>query len=440
MTPSPKEIFKHHFNAQALKAIAEHHLSKGTARGVDGVSVDLFLSKRDDELCTIFRKVFLGTYKFSPFREKLLVKGSNQLPRQVSIPTIRDRVTLRALNNFLADIFPAARPRHSHHTVSAAIQSIRAAGPQHSFIKLDIKTFYDDIDHALLLKNLRAKIRFTPALQLIASALSTPTGVSVAAGQSRAKGIPQGLSIANILASIYLLKIDEKYTDFAGVHYHRYVDDILCIAPTKNAEKLFSEVRADFKKKNLTLHDLGSGKSTILPNSERLDYLGYSFLKDTVSVREKSVRKLLNSLMRIIHTSDDESLARSLWRINLRISGCQYKNSKLGWMFYFSQVNDLALLARIDFQIRKAMTQKFGLQNAEKCKRLIKSYYEIKYNLNSTSYIPNFDKTTNDEKRSILKLVGLKTDFHSQNWEEIFDHLISREVRDMERDTIEALS
>jgi retron-type reverse transcriptase len=399
------------------------------------------MSSKDEHLDLINRKVLNGSYKFTPFREKLLLKGAHQAPRQVSIPTIRDRVTLRALNNFLVDTFPQARPRHSHHTVSAVISSIQKAEASQSFIKLDIKTFYDDIDHKILLKNLGAKIRLQSAQKLLCNALTTPTGTSVADDAKRVKGVAQGLSISNILASIYLMHVDRMYNDHSQLSYHRYVDDILCVAPSDLAGKFFNEIKSNLKKKKrLEIHKIGSGKSAIQQSTEKLDYLGYSFFAKKVSVREKSIQKLLNSLMQIIHTTKESSLQRSLWRLNLRISGCQYQKNKLGWMFYFSQINDLSLLVRIDAQIRKAFTRKFGFEKAKECKRLIKTYHEIKYNLKETNYVPNFDITTHADKRAILEVVEPMRNYGDHQLEEAFDRLIAKEIRDMERDTIEALS
>jgi RNA-directed DNA polymerase len=441
MRKSSSDNFKHHFSLESLDSIVESNLKAGLARGVDGVSYERFMSNKDEHLALINRKVLDGSYKFTPFREKLLLKGAHQAPRQVSIPTIRDRVTLRALNNFLLDTFPQARPTHSHHTVSAVISSIREAGPNQSFIKLDIKTFYDDIDHKILLKNLGAKIRFQSAQELLHAALTTSTGKSVADDEKRVKGVPQGLSISNILASIYLMNIDRTYNDHPHLSYHRYVDDILCIAPSEMTVDFLKEIQSSLKKKKrLEIHKIGSGKSVILQSSERLDYLGYSFFREKVSVREKSIQKLLNSLMQIIHTTKEPSLKRSLWRLNLRISGCQYQKNKLGWMFYFSQIDDLSLLVRIDAQIRKAFIRKFGTEKAKECKRLIKTYHEIKYNLKRTNYVPNFDVITNVDKRAILEVVEPMHNYVDHQVEAAFDRLIAKEIRDMERDTIEALS
>ena len=109
-------------------------------------------------------------------------------------------------------------------------------------------------------------------------------------------------------------------------------------------------------------------------------------------------------------------------------------------MFYFSQINDLSLLVRIDAQLRKAFIRKFGIEKAKECKRLIKTYHEIKYNLKETNYVPNFDITTHADKRAILEVVEPMHNYGDDQVEEAFDRLIAKEIRDMERDTIEALS
>ena len=71
------------------------------------------------------------------------------------------------------------------------------------------------------------------------------------------KGVPQGLSISNILASIYLIELDKKYTDKKDYEYFRYVDDILILCNTSNVNDIFNDIKSDMKKLKLKIHELG---------------------------------------------------------------------------------------------------------------------------------------------------------------------------------------
>jgi RNA-directed DNA polymerase len=110
MAVTSQRLFESHFAVETLRELIDTHLMPGGARGVDGTNYDLFIEKREQEIDLISSRALSGGYKFSPFRQKLIIKDVHSAPRQVSIPTIRDKVALRALNNFLADCFYTARP------------------------------------------------------------------------------------------------------------------------------------------------------------------------------------------------------------------------------------------------------------------------------------------------------------------------------------------
>jgi retron-type reverse transcriptase len=429
-----------------LLELIDTHLNTSSARGVDGTNYDRFYENRESEVALISIRALSGQYKFSPFRQKLIIKNAESPPRQVSIPTIRDKLTLRALNNFLAECFNGARPQHSHQVISSAIKSAQTSIATDKFVKLDIQSFYDKIDHKILMQNIRNRVRSEAPLMLIEAAIKTPTGAAIAEAKVNKVGVPQGLSISNILASIYLKSIDEKFGNILGLSYHRYVDDILCITSEIEAEHFAALIAKDLKrKKKLNTHPIGSGKSEITSVLESMVYLGYDFCGTKISVRKSTEKKLLSSLMRIIASATEDSLERSIWRLNLRVSGCRLNESNVGWMFYFSQINDKQLLSRIDAQVKKAINIKFGSSTYDRCKKLIKSYHEVKYNHKQSKYFQNFDIFSREDIVSLLNRVfpdrfrnlDRKSDAEIRR---IFNRFVSREVREMERDTLGSFS
>jgi retron-type reverse transcriptase len=280
------DVFARHFSEESLQEIIDLHLKDGVARGVDGTGYERFLSIRDQEVQLIAQRASEGRYKFSPYRQKLILKNAISPPRQVSIPTLRDRVALRALNNCLTEIFPDCRPQHAHPVISSVLNSVREMTDADCFIKLDVRSFYDEVNHSILMRNVRQRIRCANPLSLIEGAITTPTGTTVATRAKNSIGIPQGLSISNLLSSIYLKSIDEKYGSMLGLKYHRYVDDILCIAPASEAEDISRELIKRLKtKKKLRCHPLGSGKSMISDATNDITYLGYLVSKMKISVR-----------------------------------------------------------------------------------------------------------------------------------------------------------
>lgn len=446
MIRTSSEVFARHFSEHILQEIVDDYLKEGVARGVDGTSYDGFIAKRDHEIGLISRRALSGSYRFSPYRQKLILKDASSAPRQVSIPTLRDRVALRALNNFLAEIFHECRPQHSHPIITSVLRSVSEMRDDECFIKLDIKSFYDSINHDILLSAVRRRIRSDNPIRILSSALKTPTGTIVASGGVNEIGVPQGLSISNILSALYLKSIDEKYHSMLGVSYHRYVDDILCIANANEAEYIAGDIKRRLKReKKLSCHALGTGKSMISRVGSDVQYLGYLIGTQKVSVRTATEKKLMTSIMEIVFGATPDSVDRAIWRVNLRITGCRFFQSNVGWMFYFSQINDISLLKKMDVQIRSAVVRKFGVDVANRVKRLVSAYHQIKHNHRDSTYFPNFDTFSRDQKIAHLELLApgkfrdleAKTDAQISR---IFGSSVWREVRRMERDTLGAFS
>lgn len=446
MSRTSSQVFAEHFSERLLQEVVDLHLKDGVARGVDGTSYDGFIARRDEEVRLISQRAQTGTYVFSPYRQKLLLKDASSLPRQVSIPTLRDRVALRALNNFLSEIFHDCRPQHSHPIITSVLQSVGEMHADDCFVKLDIQSFYDAVNHEILLKTLRSRIRAENPLSLISSALMTPTGTTVASRETNELGIPQGLSISNILSSIYLKTVDDRYGSMLGVTYHRYVDDILCIAAASEAEHIAKDISKRLKRvKKLSCHPLGTGKSMICEPGSNVLYLGYLIGSDKVTVRRDTEKKLMTSIMEIIFGATPETSERAIWRINLRISGCKFFGSPVGWMFYFSQIDDVSLLTKMDVQIRRAAERKFGAETANGIKRLVKAYHQVKYYHRDSTYFPNFDTYSREQKIAHLELIapGKFRNLEAKSDQEvsrIFGASVWREVKRMERDTLSNFS
>ncbi|MGA0613239.1 reverse transcriptase domain-containing protein [Paracoccus sp. KR1-242] len=441
-----RQVFERRFSSAAIGEVAAEHTSAHTARGVDGIGFDNFNAHLAGNIELIFRKANSGNYKFSPYREKLILKGADSKPRRISIPTIRDRVVLRCLNNFLCEIFADCKPPHAHPIVSAAIRTFENATDADSFVKLDVKSFYDCIDHKILEAQVRKRVKHEAAVSLIVSAIKTPTGVKATDGKFNQIGVPQGLSISNVLASIYMQNFDNEFKSKLGISYHRYVDDILIRTPSNEAS-VFAELASKRLKRSrkLTVHPLGSGKSEIIPHNKTLSYLGYSFLGKSVSVREASVKRMMTSLMRIIGGINDNNVEKSIWRLNIRISGCRIDGGNIGWLFYFSQINDRKVLKRLDRQVQSRLASIGRPELYSRCKTFIKAHREIKHNHDATDYVFDFDKFDRDGMLNAIYLIkpdsagklGNRTD---EQIKSIFFKTMYREAREMERDTLGSFS
>ena len=426
------------FTKNHLRTRYYEKVSKRPSVGLDKVTNEKFEEKLGEEIDIILRKVNDGSYSFTRYRMLLFLKGPAKAPRQVCVPTVRDKLTLSTLNELLGLVYGSQcrtqMPQVIINNISNNLPSFD------SFIKLDVSSFYASIKHDVLLRKLRGKIKKPEIIDLIQKAIETESlSYPVKEKVKRYKrelGIPEGLPISNSLANIYLANLDEKYNELPGVKYYRYVDDILILLNRENLQTVKRAVVRDLKRLGLETNDKNADGEI----SQGFEYLGYYLSSNGITVRKSSVLKVEQSLEELIIKLKKEPLEYTEWKLNLKITGFIYGGNKYGWMFFYSQISDTSLLFRLDDLIEKLL-ERYGVDPSVRRKRFVRTYHEIRQALHTTSYVPNFDKYTIDDKRRVVSRV-YKKDFSSADEhavEDYFGKIISKEIRDIEKD-IQAFS
>ena len=266
--------------------------------------------------------------------------------------------------------------------------------------------------------------------------LQSPTvSVSRSTDQLSNRGVPQGLAVSNILAAVYLSNIDKYLDTYPNIKYYRYVDDVLILCDFNDAKTIANEVRKQFSRIGLSVYDpiKRPDKSSIEPLASRFDYLGYQFTDNLISARIGSIEKLKASLVSIF-TSFKHSKQKSeqflLWRLDLRITGCVFDNKSKGWLFFFSEINDEALLHTLDHYVKK-LIKRFNVN--VKSKKFVRAFKELSHRRYETNYIPNFDNYDLDEKKIMLvKYFGVKIESMEEGKIEFeFHKRIGKQVKDL---------
>lgn len=205
------------------------------APGIDGVTfeaveqggVERFLAEIGDEL--VKRR-----YKPQRNRKKEIPKGEGKV-RTLGIPTIRDRVVQGALKLILEPIFEADfqpgsygyRPGKSTHEAVHRV-TMAIAGGRTQVIDLDLKAFFDNVRHDLLLEKVARRVQDKDVLHLLKLILKA----------SGKKGVPQGGVISPLLSNLYLTEVDKmlerakevtKDGERNVVEYARYADDLVVL-------------------------------------------------------------------------------------------------------------------------------------------------------------------------------------------------------------------
>jgi RNA-directed DNA polymerase len=442
------QTFRKFFSLTTVAATYADKVAGTRAIGLDRVDARNFAAKVAPEILLISKKVLAGTYLFTKFKQKLVSRGAGKAPRILSIPTIRDRVTLRVLCDFLFVIFPEAKPALPQKKIDDLQKAIDTGGYE-NFVKIDLRDFYPSLDHKLILSRLRTRVRLSEFIALIRAAITTST-VAEANAKPMAPnvcGVAQGLSISNVLAEIFMIEVDKKISALAPV-YFRYVDDIL-ILTNANPATVCAEVCQILRKSRLHPHPLGAphSKTRVGKVADQIDFLGYSLRPKTVSVRESSVLSFEGTLVDVfteykhrLRMAKDAAekaihLARFRWALNLKLTGCIYKEQRFGWVFYYSQINDLSVLRRIDHTVR-LLLKRFNIDIPPNPKRTLKAFYESKRTAKDTHwYIPNYDLMTVPRMRKFLSELGYKVDnFPDQEVTFVFGRLVRRATRGLEKD------
>lgn len=438
------------FSSANLLTLYEQKVSKSGAVGRDGVKRPQFKTILEQEVDLIARKVEEQSYRFTAYKQKLVSKGPNKYPREISIPTIRDRITLRTLCDLLAEVFFESKTQHTHKYIKAIGRlTKRVDKDTYGFLRIDVERFYPSINQELLLKKVRHRIRKPQLVSLIEKSIKTPTGKSNIDGNESLDGVPQGLSISNILASLYLQKFDQKHEKNKDYHYFRYVDDILIIAPLIDCNAIYETIKKDLKQLSLSCHPLEanpSGKTAILPLGKGIDYLGFNATPSQISVRRSSYKKMFVNITRAVtQYKYAQELELFIWKLNLKITGCIFEEKRYGWMHFFSQTENKSQLVRLDHFVNK-ITAKLNIGNrVADIKKFIKTYHEIRFNPDNTTYIPNFDIYTLAEKKNLIVLLSKYNIREVQTWnvaliENQFTKLTHKEISELEKDVLEVFS
>lgn len=455
-------IFKKNFSKRNLMKVYTEKIEGSGAIGLDRIKPSSLKDDILNEVSIISRKYHDGTYHFTAYKEKLISKGASSYPRQISIPTARDRIALRAICDSLAQIFPNAKLSLPQEVISS-LRSALESKEYSEYIKIDLQKFYPSIPHELIKKSIKNKIHKKEIRGIISQAIATPT-VNGSLGRKNAKnndkGVPQGLAISNILAEIALQKIDNEINSIPNIWYKRYVDDILILTKSGCATAHANEIIKKLELIGLNPHPIGveGSKSEVATFAKDFSFLGYNIQSNQVLVKKESILRFESSIAKILtgfkynlskYKSSYEyknkkmrsrALAYCQWKLNLRVTGCIFDGRRFGWVAYFSQISSTTQLRSLNLVIKK-MLVRFGLEKEIKEKSLIKAFYELRRgDINEHKYIPNFDKLTNKQQREMLLMWLDKKKVDALTNEQVnkmFKQKISISVKELEQDISE---
>lgn len=292
------------------------------AAGVDRQSIGMFQANLDQNLIALMKDLKTGTFQPLPARRTYIDKGGGK-KRPLGIPCVRDRVAQEVLRRLLTPLFETLfhdqsygfRPQRSCHDALRKVAELHEAGYSH-VLDADIKGFFDNIPHDVIMTGLRNVVADGNILNLVERFLSAGV-MEDGVRYPTTVGTPQGGVLSPLLANIALNFLDWQLHD-AGCRFVRYADDFVVLCRTKHqAEEARKLVEGAVKELGLTL---SSEKTRVTKFRAGFAFLGFVITHRARRMREKSVEKFKDRIRELTIRSRNLDAA-AVSRINAVIRG-----------------------------------------------------------------------------------------------------------------------
>ena len=339
-----------------MRAYRQVRSNKGSA-GVDGMSVNELYDYLTNNRQRIESALRRGTYLPQAILGVSIPK-SNGKSRLLGIPTVVDRLLQQAVGQVIAikfemefgDYSYGFRPNRNAQQAVLKAQEYINAGYSH-IVDIDLKNFFDEVDHCILLQLLYRKIKCPLTLRLIRKWLRAPILVNGKLVKRR-KGVPQGSPLSPLLSNIMLNELD-KEMERQGLRYVRYADDFSIYCKSNYAARQTGNKIYLFLKDKLKL-PINREKSGIRKPAN-FTILGFGFVptyikgdrgKYQLVVSEKSWKSLKQKLKLITRKTTPCTFDERVQRL---------KEVQRGWLGYFRMASIQVKLRDLDSWVRNRL-------------------------------------------------------------------------------------
>lgn len=278
-------------------------LKRACGAGTDGVTIEDFEMDLVKNLIWISDDLVKGSYM--PMTLKCIqIPKANGKMRTLSLPCTRDKIVQRRIvelldpiwENIFSDKSCAYRKRQSSHKAVAWVWKYLQDDLTY-VVDADIKGYFDNVDHDLLLEMIRKRVDDTRIIELIDKFLKVGKIDGRKVTERNMLGIPQGGSMSPFLANVYLHEVDMALEE-NGLSHVRYADDIVifCSNETEanNAleflDRHISNLKLTLSKEKTHVFDI---------RNEGLDYVGYHISPEGLSISSRNYEKFRMTIRKI---------------------------------------------------------------------------------------------------------------------------------------------
>jgi len=366
---------------QVWEAYKRVKANRGGA-GVDGQSMEEFDKEMENNLYKLWNRLSSGSYMPPPVKRVEIPKADGGI-RPLGVPTIADRIAQMVVKQTLEPkmepyFHPDSygyRPGKSAH--QAIGQARKRCWRNNWVVELDIKGFFDAIDHELLMRAVRRHTQEPWVLLYIERWLKASVQMPDGTLQKRDRGTPQGGVISPLLANVFLHYTFDMWMqkNYPQISFERYADDGVCHCQTQQqAEELLAALKQRFNDCRLELHPEKTRIVYCKDDDRRGDYAvtSFDFLGFTFRPRLSKNRwgKFFVNFSPAVSNKATKAIRQEVrsWKLHLRSDKALDDLARMfnvvihGWVNYYSAFYQSALyptLRHIDRKLMLWATRKF---------------------------------------------------------------------------------
>jgi len=257
----------HHVNVDLLRD-SYYSLKKQAAPGVDGMTWKEYGQDLEVRLADLHGRIHRGAYRAQPSRRVWIAKADGR-QRPLGIAALEDKIVQYAVATVLNQIWEedflgfsyGFRPGRSQHDALDALWVGIVRKKVNWILDLDIRSFFDKLQHDWLVRFVEHRIGDTRIVRLIQKWLKAGV-LEQAQWQETKEGSPQGSVISPVLANLYLHYVLDLWVEqwrkkqaHGDVIIVRYADDaVLGFERREQAERFLEQLRERLQKFGLELH------------------------------------------------------------------------------------------------------------------------------------------------------------------------------------------
>jgi RNA-directed DNA polymerase len=352
--------------SEGFKAVKRNHGSPG----VDGVTVEDFESRLDEELDVLKEELESWKYEPQPVRRVEIPKpGKGAGVRLLGVPCVRDRVVQATLKHLLepmldpnfSDSSYGFRPGRSQRQAVEAAREIVWSGKEH-VVDIDLSKFFDRVHHDRLIARLAMFIPDKRILRLIGMTLRSGV-MKDGLVTSTTEGTVQGSPLSPLLSNVVLDELD-KELERRGLEFCRFADDCnIFVGSRKAAERVMRSISRFIEKKLKLVINQDKSKVSL---SKYVKFLGMTIIAGTIAISIQSINRAMAKVKELTPRGTNLTMERTIENLN---------SWYIGWSSYYSMTQYPAQLRKIEAHARRRLRSRVVGQQKRKrnlFKKLVK--------------------------------------------------------------------